>query len=48
MGPEDEHVIHIAKLADGLVVCHLQSRFFRVPHEEVGNDGIVSMPLVCS
>jgi hypothetical protein len=34
----DEYVIHVAKPAEGLVGCPLQSHFFKVIYEEVGND----------
>jgi hypothetical protein len=37
-GPGDELVIHVAKPAEGLVVCPLQSLFFKVFREEVGVD----------
>jgi hypothetical protein len=38
MGPDDKCVIHVTKPAERLVDRSLQTRFFRVLHEEVGND----------
>jgi hypothetical protein len=38
MGPDDKRVIHIVKPTEGLVGHPLQSHFFKVLHEEVGND----------
>jgi hypothetical protein len=37
MGPDDERVIHVAKAAERLVDRPIQSRFFKVLHEEVGD-----------
>jgi hypothetical protein len=38
LGPDDKHVIQVVNLAEGLVVCPLQGPFFKVFHEEVGDD----------
>lgn len=34
----DKYVTYITESEEGLVVCLLQSHFFRVLHEEVSND----------
>jgi hypothetical protein len=36
MGPDDGSVVHTAEPAEGLVFRPLQTRFFKVLHEEVG------------
>jgi hypothetical protein len=47
MGPDDEHVIHLVKQAQELVVRPLQRHFFKVLCEEVDFDGIVVNPWPC-
>jgi hypothetical protein len=39
MGPGDERIIHVAEPAEWLVDRRHQSRFLKMLHEEVGDDG---------
>jgi hypothetical protein len=38
-GQDDGRVVHVSDPAEGLVLCPLQTPFFKVLHEEVGGDG---------